>query len=231
MKRDLPFLLFFAFIISAFCARGFDDNAYGDIGWCSNNIQQSFLPGCWATTPPVIDGAIDAVWQYATIHRFQLVCGGILPGYPWIAGPESHNGSIRLLNDNQNLYMLIQIYYEDYNASTYNFDELDIYFDGNGNGFLDPVEDAKYCLVSSGLEDWHYSSSTAQEDTMLNGALGKSHTNPVNGRVGNYTFELRVPLNSTDINDIATSTNKTIGACITSSLCLLKPFCFSLFNV
>jgi hypothetical protein len=30
-------------------------------------------------------------------------------------------------------------------------------------------------------------------------------------RSGNYTFELAIPLNSTDINDIMTSTNKTIG--------------------
>ncbi len=174
-------------------------------------VRSSAFPGSWAITPPVIDGSVDAAWQYASNHEFSIICGGIMPGYPWIAAPEEHNGSIRLLNDNQNLYILIQLYSEDYNASATNFDELDLYFDGNGNGLLDPVEDAKYCLVSTGLEDWHYSSSTAQKDSVTNGVFGKSHTNPINGRVGNYTFELEVPLNSTDSNDIATSTNKTIG--------------------
>lgn len=93
------------------------------------------------TTPPTIDGTIDAVWANATVNPITTA----LVGGPM--APADLSGSFRLLYDSQRLYLLVEMVdnqnKNDSGADWWEDDGVELYLDGDhsrGNSY-DGVND------------------------------------------------------------------------------------------
>jgi hypothetical protein len=155
----------------------------------------------WAHTAPTINGIISSgEWAGATVVNFKF-------NMRYGSGSSFKNLTARFYveNDYTNLYAAVQIF----GAAFHNedvagrYDELGLLFDNNDTGTLvrgDTGEGVVTYPKSPYFtqNSWYYDGTQWDSDvnaSMSNvGALAWSHTNPVQGQIGNYTFEMMIPL-------------------------------------
>jgi hypothetical protein len=89
------------------------------------------------TTPPVIDGKVDAVWAQASIQPIRTTIDGAV-----LTGPADASGQFRVLYDATNLYAIVDINDEKlYNdsGSAYLDDSVEFYVDGENTKGPSPL--------------------------------------------------------------------------------------------
>ena len=161
----------------------------------------------WALKVPTIDGVISSgEWDDAAKVTVTLVS----------QSSESHSATIYEKNDALDMYLAVKVLGDDFNAQ----DGVFFYFDNNHNGGFEQGDDWLYVLAwTTGLGlavDGYYNASvkTLMSDANNQGTNdivgGASHTN-ISG-VGDYTFELKHPLDSTDdAHDFSLKLGDTVG--------------------
>ena len=166
-----------------------------------------YVLSAWAVTTPVMDGVLTfGEWDDAAKVSFTLVSQTL----------ESHPATLYEKNDAQYLYLAVTVLGDDFDSA----DGVFFYFDNAHDGGLDDGDDWIYVLAGAtgqGLaEDGYYNASdeTLHSDTTHSGTNdilgGSSHTNV--GSIGDYTFELRHPLDSEDdAHDFSLKLGDTVG--------------------
>lgn len=168
----------------------------------------------WTTNPPTIDGVISiGEWTDAATRSFSL----------YINSTKTLSAKLYVKNDGTNIYAAVEVYNEDYDDLDAGglFDGLFLFFDDNHNGnletgengegattwFLDPFYTYHDLYHQSWLPDDPYGGT---ED----GAMAWTHSNPTTGAIGDYVFEMEIPLVGTDgdgFDLVITSLPKTVG--------------------
>lgn len=165
----------------------------------------------WAVTTPTIDGVISAgEWIDADTADFTLAyCN------------ESHDVTLYVKNNDTYLYLAVMVRDEEYsNLSEMYHDFANFYFDNDNDGVTDTGEDGLAIRFDNtifrdtynpiGVNGWSYSDTSDGGTNDIDGAV--THTNPVPDGVGDYTFEYRHPLNtSDDTHDFSLSAGDTLG--------------------
>nr|MDO8114483.1 NosD domain-containing protein [Candidatus Sigynarchaeota archaeon] len=175
-------------------------------------VVQMYFPSFATGITPVIDGTFNATeWASATAYRATVNMWDISsPGYTGVV--RVLNITIWILNDEQFVYMCVQIAGETYTASM-SSDMLYIFFDGDMNGTLDTNENV------IGISTNPTMSFYTQHDGYIIGPMfmmnldinnngtedgdgAFTHSNPIEGMTGTYTFEISLPFNSADFHDL-----------------------------
>jgi hypothetical protein len=165
----------------------------------------------WAVTTPTIDGVISpGEWLDADTEDFTLTyCS------------ETHDVTLYVKNDDTYLYLAVVVRNEEYSDLTEMYhDFANFYFDNNNNGATDTGEDGLAIRFDNtifrdtynpvGVNGWSSSDTSDGGDNDIDGAA--THTNPVPDGIGDYTFEYRHPLNSSDnAHDFSLSTGDMVG--------------------
>lgn len=128
------------------------------------------------------------------------------------------------MNDGAYLYIAVVIRNEDYKPSEFGIqgDVLSVFFDNDHNGdifFPNTVQgdDLMQAQIGFAPQDmFRFGGNLSyQYDDQFGGAnnvlAGISHTNPVPGAIGDYTYEFRKPLNSGDALDFSLAPGNTVG--------------------
>ena len=155
---------------------------------------QPVLSG-YTALPPTLDGNVDPIeWQAASTATFPLAyC------------QETHLTTVGVMNDDSFLYLAIQIRDEDF-PSIGETDTFFVHFDDDGDGIREVGEEVWQIEHDGTLfEDAHHpgglvfslvsDTSTGGTDD-LDGAILHGAASP--GVLGDYTLELRRPLDSAD---------------------------------
>lgn len=165
-----------------------------------------YILSAWADTTPVMDGVLAlSEWDDAASVSFTLV---------WES--ESHSVTLYEKNDAQYLYLAATVLDDDFDSR----DMAAFYFDNAHDGGRDDGDDWIYVVAwttGQGLavdgyfnaseNCWHSDTTHGGTNDILGGS---SHTNV--GGMGDYTFELRHPLNSEDdAHDISLELGDTVG--------------------
>ena len=161
----------------------------------------------WASTVPNIDGVTNLnEWDDAAKVTFTLVSQSL----------ESHSATIYEKNDETYIYLAVRIVGDDFNTG----DGVFFYFDSDHDGGIENGDDWLYVLAWTGgrghAEDGYYNASMStlrsdEDDGGTNDIVGGASRTNVSG-IGDYTFELRHPLNSLDdAHDFSLKPNDTIG--------------------
>jgi len=179
----------------------------------------------WATTVPTINGVLaPGEWTDAAVRDFTMEMRARFGG----ALVKTLNGTFYVKNDYNNLYCLVQIYNDDYEAidALTRFNGLFLLFDNNHNHALEYGENGEGVQTWPGAtfytrNDAYYEGNFSYWDADLlagktnDGQMNFTHTNPVQGAIGNWTFETRIPLVGSDLgydfNINMASLPKTIG--------------------
>jgi hypothetical protein len=85
-------------------------------------LERIDLEVAYAVEPPVLDGQVDGVWAAASTHTF-------VP----LAVPADGSGTWKVLYDDQNLYVLVEVTDDSLkndSASSWQDDSVEVYFDG-----------------------------------------------------------------------------------------------------
>jgi hypothetical protein len=182
------------------------------LGQASSSLAHSGdILSAWAVITPTIDGTLSAgEWVDADTADFTLAyCS------------ESHDVTLHVKNDANYLYLAAVVRNEEYSdLSEMYHDFANFYFDNNNNGATDVGEDGlairfdntifEDTFNPNGVNGWSYSDTSDGGSNDINGAV--THTNPVPDGVGDYTFEYRHPLNSTDnAHDFSLAIGDTVG--------------------
>ena len=162
----------------------------------------------WAFTAPTINGLVaPGEWTGAAVRSFTLDIRDRTVG--------NHvlylNGVMYVENDYNNLYVAVQIYNDTYWATDFanRWKGLAILFNEKDNGTLGFGENGE------GITSWTGSMFYSQNDLYYDkgavswltdvsaggtndGQMTFTHTNPIQGAFGNWTFEMRVPLIGSD---------------------------------
>jgi hypothetical protein len=165
----------------------------------------------WAFKVPAIDGTLSAgEWNDAASVTVTLVS----------QTSESHSATIYEKNDAVNLYLAVRVLGDDFNTQ----DGVFFYFDNNhnGNGAMEQGDDWLYLLAWAtgrglavdGYYDANLGTGTYVSDDSYQGTndiVGSaSHSNI--GAIGDYTFELTHPLDTTDdAHDFSLKLGDTVG--------------------
>jgi hypothetical protein len=160
----------------------------------------------WASTSPVIDGNITTVeWASATVVNFTLQMRSRTDG--------SLNRTLdcRLYVENNWTYafLAVQIFNDDYEAHDFggHYKGLALLFNDNNNGTLVFGDNGEGVTTWTGSpfyshNDLYYAGSYWDSDfdagKTEDGSLKWSHTNQTQGAMGNWTFEMMIPLVGTD---------------------------------
>lgn len=177
----------------------------------------------WAVTTPTIDGTLaPGEWTDAANVSFTMEMRSRTDG----SLNKILDGRFYVKNDWNKLYFLIQIFNDDYEAQDFanRWNGLCVLFDENHNGVIDVGDNGEGVTTWTGSpfyskNDLYYSSAgfwDADVNAGKNndGNLAWSHTNPTQGAVGNWTFEMAIPLigSDGDAYDFAISSlPKTVG--------------------
>jgi len=179
----------------------------------------------WAYTIPTIDGVISpGEWADATVRDFTLYmrerATGILN--------ETLSARFYVKNNLTHIDAAVQIFNEDYQAidAGNRWDGFALLFEDDHDGSLENGDNGEGVttwagsIFPRGKNDLYYDAVGGFWDADLNvgktndGALDWSHTNPIQGAVGNYTLEMVIPLVGADGDayDLAIATlPKTVG--------------------
>jgi hypothetical protein len=119
------------------------------------------------------------------------------------------------MHDEENLYIGVTITNDDFQMVTdvgegeLYVDTLGIYFDGNNNGVIEPNEGINY-FWWLGYSDWFFIEENRWTiDDVKNGTGKATHSNP--SGIGDYVYEFEIPLDSGDPQDIAITSQSTVG--------------------
>jgi hypothetical protein len=180
--------------------------AFADIGTDINSH--------WAWTAPTIDGTITTTpgeWSNASIRNFVFDMRDDSNNHRWYK-----NATLYVMNNYTYLFIAVRIYNDTYWAldSKNQWKGLGVFFNNNDNGTLGAGENGEMKTTWTGSpfysrNDLYYNTSDGGYwDTDVNplshsggtndGAIAFSHTNPSNGALGNWTFEMKIPLVGSD---------------------------------
>jgi len=169
----------------------------------------------WASIPPTINGILaPGEWANAALVPFTMQMRGRLPPYSVI---KTLDGTFLVMNNGSYLFVAVQIYnvvFLNHDFGTANYTAFAVLFSNNDNNVLvtgdqgvgvhtwigDPTYTNNDLFYNASITYWDY------DTDLLNGAHGTNnglfawtHTNPTHGQIGNYTFEMAIPLASPDI--------------------------------
>jgi hypothetical protein len=175
--------------------------AFADIGTDINSY--------WASTTPTINGILSpSEWADAKIVNFQFYMRSRTDG----SLQNTLNAKLYVKNDYNNLYVAVQIFNDTYWAQDLasRYKGFAILFNNNDNGTLGQGENGEGITTWTGSpfyskNDLYYDKIGGQWDSDVNigktndGAISFTHTNPVNGALGNWTFEMSIPLVGSDV--------------------------------
>jgi len=162
----------------------------------------------WAYTIPTINGAISAgEWTDATVRDFTLEM-------------RKSNGSLNqtlsarfyVKNDLTNIYAAVQIFNDDYDAQNVvglHYDTFALFFEDDHDHVLENGDNGVGIDIWNGSwahlnNDWYWHGYWDYDffaGKTNDGAFNWSHTYPIEEAIGNYTFEMRIPLVGSDGDD------------------------------
>lgn len=162
----------------------------------------------WAFTKPTINGIMSpGEWAGASVRNFTLDIRDRTVG----SHVEYLNGTMYVENDYSNLYIAVQIYNDTYWATNFanRWKGLAILFNENDNGSLGNGEKGEGITTWTGspfysTNDLYYNKVTgswvsAVSVGLINdGQMNFTHSNPIQGALGTWTFEMSIPL--VDVN-------------------------------
>ncbi len=178
----------------------------------------------WAATAPTIDGTMTSgEWVNAAVRDFTLEMRSRADG----SLSKTLNATFYVQNNWTHLYAAVEIFNDDYEAQNFanNWNGLALLFDDDNDGVVNGGDNGE------GVTTWSlspfYSNNDLYWDSLASswapdfaagktndGALKWSHTNPTQGLIGNWTFEMMIPLvgSDGDAYDFAISSlPKTVG--------------------
>lgn len=175
--------------------------AFADIGTDINSY--------WAFTTPTINGTLGpGEWTDAKIVNFQFYMRSRSDG----TLKNTLNAKLYVKNDYNNLYVAAQIFNDTYWATDFSnrWKGFAILFNNYDNGSLGQGENGEGITTYTGSpyyskNDLYYDKvgdlwdSDANAGKTNDGAIAFSHTNPVSGALGNWTFEMKIPLVGSDL--------------------------------
>jgi len=166
------------------------------------------LNSFWAFTTPTIDGHISpGEWTDAATRNFKL--------YMRSRGDGSLQNTLNAIlyekNDYTNEYFAVQIFNDTYWATDFanRWKGFAMLFDNNHNGIIEQGENGEGITTWTGSpfyskNDLYYDAVGGLWDADVNagktndGNIKFSHTDPVNGHIGDWTFEGSIPLVGSD---------------------------------
>lgn len=160
----------------------------------------------WATTTPTINGIMaGGEWTDAATRTFTLYMRSRADGTLM----KTLDGKLWVKNNWNTLYFAIQIYNDDYEATDFLnlWNGLAILFEDNHDGALAVGDQGEGVTTWVGspfflYNDLYYTGASWSADfyagKVNDGSLAWSHTNPVQGNIGDWTFEMAIPLAGTD---------------------------------
>ncbi len=162
----------------------------------------------WSTAEPTIDGTMAVgEWDDATIRDFTFEMRSRSDG----SLQKTLDARFYVENNWSHAFVAIEIFNDDYEAQDFsnNWNGLAILFDDEHDSVLSGGENGEGVTTWSGspfysANDiyWDGVSSYWAPDTFVgqtnDGALAWSHTNPVQGATGDWTFEMIIPFVGTD---------------------------------
>jgi S-layer protein (TIGR01567 family) len=186
-----------------------DDGSAINFAASSVNLagEEYILYSVYSSVPPTIDGSLSLnEWgEPAIVDTLTYTNDSV--------NYETHDMFVYFMNDNNYLYIAVKITNDDYESDLDgDWDKLEIWFDGNNNGIIEPDEDIKQ-FTNLLYDDWFYEGElegyhTWSSDASLDGEGVASHSNQA---IGDYTYEFKIPLNSGDAHDLAITSDSTIG--------------------
>jgi hypothetical protein len=158
----------------------------------------------WAFTPPVINGIISpGEWSTATVVNFTLQMRSRTDG----SLNRTLNGQLFVENNYTDAFLAVQIFNDDYEAHDFggHYKGLAILFNDNDNGTLvigdngegvttwtsSPFYSHNDLYYAGGYWDSIYDLNPSWPE---DGVIAWSHTNETQGAMGNWTFEMMIPL-------------------------------------
>jgi hypothetical protein len=183
---------------------------------------ESPIDSGWASTPPHIDGNMTAgEWADATVRGFTLNMSGRYAPYSF---DRTLEGRLYVENNWTYAFLAVQVFDDDYEANDAgsNFDGLFMLFDNNHTGSLVLGDNGEGMhayngsnfysnndIYYNGAGSWDYDTHAGRNN---DGAMAWSHTNQTQGALGNWTFEMKIPLVGSDDYDFKiTALPKTVG--------------------
>lgn len=174
---------------------------------------------------PIVDGNISQQeWLLASKISKRLTYQNDRTGKK-----ETHQMEVFYLNDENNLYFGIRVQGDDFGKENELVDVIELYFDNNNNQIIEVGEDIKN-FWNLDYGDWHYngdggwSADAVVDDLPVVDGLGKArHTIARQGKIADYTYEIRMPLKSNDALDLSVDLGSEIGMKITFREMYLDP--------
>ena len=160
----------------------------------------------WAVNIPVIDGIITiGEWTDATVRDFTLEMRSRLDG----SLNKTLDARFYVKNNWTYIHLAIEIFNDDYEAEDFanNWNGLAVLFDDDHDGVLSAGDNGEGVTTWVGSpfyskHDLYYTGSYWDADANAgqtnDGSLGWSHTNPIQGANGDWTFEMLIPLVGSD---------------------------------
>ena len=180
----------------------------------------------WATVTPTIDGTMaSGEWSDAAVVDFTLEMRSRTDG----SLVRTLDGRFYVKNNWNTLYFVVRIFNDDYEALDMlgAYDGLAVLFDNNHNGVVEVGENGEGITTYVGSpfyshNDMYYYGmvgATGSWDADFwagktnDGSLAWSHTDPIQGHIGNWTFEMAIPLVGSDLGYDFNITNlpETVG--------------------
>jgi len=174
----------------------------------------------WTTNPPTIDGVISGgEWADATLVNFAFEMRGLGGGLG-----DTLVAKFYVKNDGNNLYVAILVFDEDYDAvdGLSLWDGCAIFFEEDNDGNLDDYDTGMEAETFSGAlcytdhdmvhRTWDLDINNGGNE---DGEMAWTHSVMVEDAIGDYAFEMRIPLTTSpdgDTFDLAiTSLPRTVG--------------------
>jgi len=165
------------------------------------------IDSSWASAVPVIDGHISAgEWADATVRNFTLDMRSRTDG----SYNRTLQGTLYVKNNLTYVLFAVQIFNDTYMAQDVSsrYKGLAILFNDNDNGTLAVGDNGEGVTTWVGSpfyshNDLYYAGGNFWDSDFdagqtNDGALKWSHTNPVQNAIGNWTFEMAIPLVGSD---------------------------------
>ena len=160
----------------------------------------------WSTETPTIDGILTSgEWTDAATRIFTMEMRSRTDG----SLNKTLDAKFYVKNSWSSLYFAVEIFNDDYEAQDglSNYNGLYVFFEENHDGILASGDNGEAVTTWIGSSfysrnDLYYQGSYWDADINAlktnDGAISWSHTNPIQGAMGNWTFEMVTPLVGTD---------------------------------
>ena len=174
----------------------------------------------WPKRPVTIDGAMSpGEWDGAPSisHTLDYIDAKT-------ERPETHPMTIWYCADSYALYLCIKVEGEDM-GDTKKMDMLNVYFDNDGDGTVEPKDDIKAMWAHIYNDYYRLAKShglRTERDPLLDGRGAMSHS--TGGATGDYIYEFMVPWSSKDANDLNIVDDATLGIKIVFAESLRRGF-------